>query len=105
MDAYAVIETGGKQYRVIQGSTLDVEHLAGDAGAKITLSRVLAISDGSALKIGTPEISGAAVTAEIVKQFRGAKVIAFRKKKRKGYHKKRGHRQDLTQIKIAAITG
>jgi large subunit ribosomal protein L21 len=66
---------------------------------------VLAISDGTALKIGTPAISGAAVTAEIVKQFRGAKVIAYRKKKRKGFHKKQGHRQELTQIKIAAITG
>jgi large subunit ribosomal protein L21 len=104
MDAYAVVETGGKQYRVTQGATLDVERLAGDAGTKIKLSRVLAVSDGQSLTVGTPEVSGAAVTAEIVKQFRGEKVVAFRKKRRKGYHKKKGHRQELTQLKIEAIT-
>jgi large subunit ribosomal protein L21 len=104
MDAYAVVETGGKQYRVSQGVTLDVERLDGDAGAKLTLDRVLAVSDGSALTVGTPAVSGAKVSASIVKQFRGAKVIAFRKKKRKGYHKKQGHRQDLTQIKIEGIS-
>jgi large subunit ribosomal protein L21 len=104
MDAYAVVETGGKQYRVTQGATLDVERLEGDAGATITLARVLAVSDGQSLTVGTPEISGASVTAEIVKQFRADKVIAFRKKKRKGYHKKQGHRQDLTQLKVQSIT-
>src|SRR5262245_15069807 len=101
MDAYAVIETGGEQYRGIQGSPVDDEGLEGDAGNAVKIGRLLAVSDASARKIGTPEISGASVTAEIVKQFRGDKVIAFRKKKRKGFHKKQGHRQDLTQIKIA----
>ena len=103
MDAYAVVETGGKQYRVTQGITLDVERLAGDAGAKVTLAKVLAVSDGQSLTVGTPEVAGAAVTAEIVKQLRGEKVTAFRKKKRKGYHKKHGHRQELTQLKIESI--
>ena len=104
MEAYAVIETGGKQYRVQTGSVLDVEKLEGDVGAKITIDRVLAFSDGSALTIGTPAVKGAAIAAEVVAQFRGEKVIAFRKKKRKGYHKKRGHRQSLTKIKVAEIT-
>lgn len=104
MDAYAVVETGGKQYRVTQGATLDVERLAGDAGTKVKLSRVLAVSDGTSLTVGTPEISGATVTAEIVKQFRGDKVTAFRKKRRKGFHKKQGHRQELTQLKVQSIT-
>ena len=105
MDAYAVVESGGKQYRVIQGGTVDVERLEGEAGKKIKLGRVLALSDGNVLQIGTPELAGAEVTAEIVKQFRGKKVIAFRKKKRKGFHKKQGHRQELTQVKIASIKG
>ena len=105
MDAYAVVETGGKQYMVRKGDVLAVERLDGEAGAKVTLDCVLAVSDGTALKVGTPTVAGASVTAEVVKQFRGEKVIAFRKKRRKGYKKKRGHRQDLTQIKVAEIAG
>ena len=105
MEAYAVVETGGKQYRVQKDSVIDVETIAGEAGATVSLDRVLAVSDGSSLNVGAPTVAGATVTAEIVKQFRGDKVIAFRKKKRKGYHKKIGHRQDLTQVKIAAIAG
>ena len=103
MDGYAVIETGGKQYMVRAGDVLDVEKLAGDEGAKITLSSVLALSNGSELTVGQPAVTGAAVQATVVKQFRGEKVIAFRKKRRKGYKKKRGHRQSLTQIKIESI--
>lgn len=103
MDGYAVVETGGKQYRVKAGDVLSVEKLAGEAGDKLTLSRVLALSDGTSLKIGQPEVDGAAVQATVVKQFRGEKVIAFRKKRRKGYKKKQGHRQSLTQIKIESI--
>ena len=103
MDGYAVIETGGKQYRVSAGDVLSVEKLAGEAGDKLTLSRVLALSDGASLKIGQPEVAGAAVQATVVKQFRGEKVIALRKKRRKGYKKKQGHRQSLTQIKIESI--
>lgn len=103
MDAYAVIETGGKQYRVQKGDVLAVEKLTGNVGDKITLSRVLALSNGTDLTVGAPEVSGASVTAEVVKQFRGEKVTAFRKKRRKGYKKKRGHRQDQTQLKIESI--
>lgn len=103
MEPYVVVETGGKQYRVQKDSIIDVERIEGDAGAKVSLDRVLAVSDGSALNVGTPTVAGAAVSAEIVKQFRGEKVIHFRKLKRKGFHKKKGHRQEQTQLKILAI--
>ena len=103
MDNYAVIETGGKQYRIKQGDVLDVETLEGEVGKKVAISRVLAVSDGKALKVGQPEIAGGSVTASVVAQFRGRKVIAFKKKRRKGYHKKIGHRQDLTKIKVEEI--
>jgi large subunit ribosomal protein L21 len=103
MDAYAVVETGGKQYLVKQNSQLDVEKLAGEAGASLTLDRVLAVSDGQTLKVGAPVIAGASVTAEVVKQFRGEKVVSFKKKRRKGYHKKIGHRQSLTRLTIKEI--
>jgi large subunit ribosomal protein L21 len=103
MDAYAVVETGGKQYLVKKGMVLDVELLGAKAGEKVKLSRVLALSDGAELKVGTPEIKGAAVSAEIVEQFRDNKLIAFKKKRRKGYHKKIGHRQDLNRIKVESI--
>jgi large subunit ribosomal protein L21 len=104
MEAYAVIETGGKQYRVQKGSVLDVEHLEGDVGSNVQVSRVLALSNGEALRVGTPEVEGGSVTVSIVQQFRGEKLIAFRKKRRKGYHKKKGHRQELTRIKVDAIS-
>ena len=103
MEAYAVIETGGKQYRVQKDSVIDVETIEGEAGAKISLDRVLAVSDGTTLNVGAPTISGATVQAEIVKQFRGDKVVNFRKNRRKGFKKKIGHRQELTRLKVAAI--
>lgn len=103
MEAYAVVETGGKQYMVKKGSVLDVELLEGEPGKKVELSRVLAVSDGSSLKIGTPAVAGAAVTVEILKQFRGEKIVAFKKKRRKGYHKKIGHRQELMRVKVASL--
>lgn len=103
MEPYAVIETGGKQHRVEVGAIIDVESIEGDAGAKVTLDQVLAVSDGSSLKVGAPLVAGASVKAEIIKQFRGEKVVSFRKLKRKGFHKKKGHRQELTQLKIEAI--
>ena len=104
MDNYAVVETGGKQYRVKPGDVLDVEFLDAEVGKKVTLSPVLAVSDGKALKVGQPEIAGGSVTASVVEQYRGRKVIAFKKKRRKGYHKKIGHRQELTKIKVEEIT-
>jgi large subunit ribosomal protein L21 len=103
MEAYAVVETGGKQYLVKQNSELDVELLAGEAGAALTFDRVLAISDGQQLKVGAPVLAGATVTAAIIKQFRGPKVVSFKKQRRKGYHKKIGHRQSLTRVTIKAI--
>jgi len=105
MDAYAVVETGGKQYRVKKGDVLEIERLEGDAGAKVTLDRVLAVSNGSELTVGAPVVSGASVSAEIVEQFRGEKVINFKKKRRKGYHRKVGHRQSLTRVKVEEIKG
>jgi large subunit ribosomal protein L21 len=96
---YAVIRTGGKQYRVAPGDVLDIDRLPGDAGASITFSEVLA-TDG---KLGGPLIDGASVVAEIVSQHRADKVIAFKKKRRKNTHRKRGHRQPFTKVKITAI--
>jgi large subunit ribosomal protein L21 len=104
MQAYAVIETGGKQYLVKEGSVLDVEKLAGQPGAAVDIERVLAISDGKTLKVGAPTVSGAKVTAKIVEAFRGPKLIVFKKKRRKGYHKKAGHRQPLLKLQITAIS-
>ena len=104
MEAYAVVETGGKQYRVQKGDVLDIERLEGNPGDKLSLTRILAVSNGTELTVGAPEVKGASVAVEVVKQFRGEKVIAFRKKRRKGYKKKRGHRQGLTQVKVESIT-
>ncbi|HEX5281562.1 MAG TPA: 50S ribosomal protein L21 [Micropepsaceae bacterium] len=97
---YAVIRTGGKQYRVAPGDVLDIDKLPGDAGAAITFSEVLA-TDG---KLGAPLIGGASVAAEIVAQHRADKVVAFKKKRRKNTHRKRGHRQQLTRVKINSIS-
>jgi large subunit ribosomal protein L21 len=105
MEAYAVIETGGKQYRVQKNDLFDVELLEGEAGTKVTLDAVLAISNGSELVVGSPTVAGASVTAEIVEQHRGRKTVAFRKNRRKGFHKKIGHRQELTKIRIEEIKG
>jgi large subunit ribosomal protein L21 len=104
MDAYAVVETGGKQYMVKKGSVLEVELLGAEAGKKVELSRVLAVSDGKDLTIGAPAVKGATVTAEVLANIRGPKLISFRKKRRKGFHKKIGHRQPLAQIKIQDFT-
>ena len=101
---YAIIKTGGKQYKVKNDDIFDVEKLEGEAGSKLTFSEVLAVGEeGESLKVGTPLLEGAKVEAEIVKQYRGPKLIAFKMKKRKGYRRKVGHRQSLTQIKISAI--
>jgi len=104
MEAYAIVETGGKQYRVSEKAVFDVELLDGEVGSKIELSNVLAISDGNELKVGTPMIDGALITGTILEQFRGKKVIAFKKKRRKGYKRKVGHRQTLTKIQIDTIS-
>lgn len=103
MDIYAVIETGGKQYLVKENDTLSVEKIEGEAGTKVELS-VLAISDGKELRVGTPVVAGSTVTTSIVEQTKGVKVINFKKKRRKGYSRKVGHRQKLTVLKIESIS-
>ena len=101
--AFAIIKTGGKQYRVSQGTKIDVEKLDAEVGASITLDSVLFIGTDTAQKIGDPLIEGASVTAKVVDQFRGAKVINFKYKRRKGYHRTIGHRRQLTKLEIEAI--
>ncbi len=103
MEAYAVVETGGKQYRVQKGQVFTVERLDRDEGEEVSLDRVLAHSDGSSLTVGTPSVEGASVKAEIVEHLRGDKVVSFKKKRRKGYTRKVGHRQDLTRIRIVDV--
>ena len=98
---FAVIRTGGKQYKVAKGDVLNIERLPGDAGAAVTFSEVL-MAGG---KAGAPLIKGASVAAEIVAQERSEKVVAFKKKRRKDTHRKRGHRQNMTRVKITDIVG
>lgn len=103
MESYAVIETGGKQYRVEKGNVLKVERLEGEPGKNIKLPKVLAVFDGKSLTIGTPEVSGAKVTAKVVEHLRGTKLFSFKMKRRKGYRRKIGHRQELTKIEIVEL--
>ena len=103
---YAVIKTGGKQYRVVADDVLVIEKIAGDAGAKVEFGEVLMVGgEGASIKIGAPLVSGAMVKAEVVEQGRGPKVIAFKKRRRKNSRRKRGHRQELTTVKITEIIG
>ncbi|HLM74035.1 MAG TPA: 50S ribosomal protein L21 [Polyangiaceae bacterium] len=100
---YAVIKTGGKQYRVAEGQKLRVEKLAGNAGDKVTFDEVLLVG-GDAPKIGQPIVKGASVAAEIVGQDRGKKIVVFKYKRRKNYRRKNGHRQPYTELKITGIS-
>lgn len=100
---YAVIKTGGKQYRVAEGQKLRVEKLAGSAGDKITFDEVLLVG-GDTPKIGQPLVKGASVAAEIVGQDRGKKIVVFKFKRRKNYRRKNGHRQPYTELKITGIS-
>ena len=102
---YAVIQTGGKQYRVEPGKTVLVEKLEGDAGAKVTFDQVLLVSsgDGATVTVGKPMVAGASVTGEIVEQTRGEKLVVFKFRLRKNYVRRNGHRQDLTAVKIGDI--
>ncbi len=99
---FAVIRTGGKQYKVAKDDVLDVERLDGEAGGRITFGEVLMLG-GDTLKYGAPVIDGASVAAEIVVQKRASKIVVFKKKRRKDTHLKRGHRQNLTTVKITGI--
>jgi large subunit ribosomal protein L21 len=100
---FAVIKTGGKQYKVAAEDTIAVMALAGAAGAAVTFDEVLALFDGEASQIGAPKVAGARVVGEIVEQTRGPKVIAFKKRRRKNSRRKHGHKQDLTIVKIKQI--
>ena len=103
---YAVIKTGGKQYRVAANDVLEVEKIEGADGSEITFDQVFMIgSVGNAAKIGTPTVPGAKVIAELVDQTRGPKLINFKKRRRKNSRRKKGHRQDLTTIRIKSIVG
>jgi len=100
---YAIVETGGRQYRVSPGDRLEVEKLAGEVGDTVTLTNVLMVGDGSTVTVGTPKVAAARVEAQITAQKRGEKIIVFKFKRRKGYRKKQGHRQSLTALKILGI--
>jgi large subunit ribosomal protein L21 len=103
---YAVIKTGGKQYRVAAEDKLAVEKIAGDAGTEVEFTEVLMLGgDGAEARIGAPAVPGAKVLAEVVEQGRAAKVIAFKKRRRKNSRRKRGHRQHQTIVRIREIVG
>lgn len=100
---YAILETGSKQYRVAPGDTLEVEKIATEQGKQHTFDRVLMVSQDGKVSFGAPALDKATIVAEVVGHIRGPKKIAFKMKRRKGYHRKVGHRQDLTVIKITEI--
>jgi large subunit ribosomal protein L21 len=100
--AYAIIKTGGRQYRVAEGDTIDVDRLDGEAGEKLTFSEVLLHADGADLNHGS-SLQGATVSGEVVEQRKDEKLIAFKYRRRKGYHRTVGHRRKLTRIKITGI--
>jgi large subunit ribosomal protein L21 len=99
---YAIIATGGKQYTVSEGDIINVEKLGVNAGDTVTFDQVLFVNDGEA-KVGDPTVAGASVTASVVKEARDKKVIVYKYKRKTGYHKKNGHRQSFTQVKIEKI--
>ena len=101
---FAVLKTGGKQYKVIQGDLIEVEKLESGVGDKVTLDQVLMVGEGEDVEVGSPYISNCQVTGEVIKQGKGAKIIVFKKKRRKNYRRKNGHRQFITQLKITEIT-
>lgn len=100
---YAVVKTGGKQYRVAKDDTILVEKLDGEEGQKVTLSDVMLLGEGDNVTVGTPVVANASVEAQVVSQTRGPKIIIFRRKRRKNHRRTQGHRQDLTLLKITDI--
>ena len=100
---YAVVETGGKQYKVSEGDVLCVERLTATEGEKVVLDKVLLFSDGESVKVGTPYIEGAKVEAEVVENGKGEKIVIFKFKSKKDYRKKQGHRQPYSMLKIESI--
>ncbi|HLH53251.1 MAG TPA: 50S ribosomal protein L21 [Verrucomicrobiae bacterium] len=100
---YAVLETGSKQYRVSAGDKLEIERLAVEAGQPVTFERVLLINNDGKLAVGSPTVPNATVVADVIEHIRGEKKVAFKMKRRKGYHKTIGHRQELTVVQIKEI--
>lgn len=100
---YAVLETGGKQYRVAAGDKVEVERLGVDVGQPVTFDRVLLINRDGQLSVGSPIVDGAKVVADVLEHKRGDKVVIWKMKRRKGYHKKQGHRQELTVVQVKEI--
>ena len=100
---HAIIETGGKQYKVAEGDVLFIEKLEAEAGQTITFDKVLAVLDGDKATFGAPTVEGASVSATVVKNGKGKKVIIFKYKPKKGYRKRQGHRQPYTKVQISAI--
>ncbi|MBU1235668.1 MAG: 50S ribosomal protein L21 [Gammaproteobacteria bacterium] len=101
---YAVVKTGGKQYRVVAGEKIKVEQIPADVGAEITLDQVLMVGEGESVQIGAPLVAGAKVTAKVIAHGRHAKVNIFKMRRRKHYQKHQGHRQNYTELEIAGIS-
>ena len=101
---YAVIQTGGKQYRVNQGDIIKVEKLTADVGSNVDFDQVLLVGEGSDVKVGAPTVDGAKVSGTVVEQDRHRKIVVFKMKRRKGYRRKQGHRQDYTGVRIEKIS-
>ena len=102
---YAVIKTGGKQYKVAPGEKLKVEQIPADVGAQVVLDQVLMVGEGESVRLGQPTVAGATVTATVVSHGRGEKIKIFKMRRRKHYQKHQGHRQNYTELKIEAIQG
>ncbi|MFZ1988914.1 MAG: 50S ribosomal protein L21 [Alphaproteobacteria bacterium] len=102
---FAVIKTGGKQYKVAPGDLVTVEKLAGDAGKAVDFAEVLMVGEGDKIEVGKPFVSGAKVSAEVAEQARGPKIVVFKKRRRQNSRRKNGHRQDLTVLRITEIAG
>ncbi|HEX4871759.1 MAG TPA: 50S ribosomal protein L21 [Nevskiaceae bacterium] len=100
---YAVIKTGGKQYKVAPGQQLKVESLVADVGSTITFDEVLMVADGETVKVGTPRVAGGLVKAEVLAHGRGEKLRIVKHRRRKHYHKEQGHRQNFTEVKVSEI--
>jgi large subunit ribosomal protein L21 len=102
---YAVVKTGGKQYRITPGEKVKVEQIAADVGAEVVLDQVLMVGEGDSVRLGQPTVAGATVKATVVRHGRGDKVEIFKMRRRKHYQKHQGHRQNYTELKIDSIVG